>query len=321
MTIRYFDACSGVGGFRAGLERAGGYECVGHSEINRHADRTYRRTYNIKDTEVFYEDITRINTDTLPDFDLLTAGCPCQPFSNAGKRGGFSDPRGTIFFDIARILGAKRPSYLLLENVPGLLSHDKSRTFAHILRTLSDLGYIVEWQIINSAGFVPQARKRLYIIGFSDKQCAGQVLPIFGANTKTPLHIVNNDCALLIKEATKRGYKEAYPGDSVDLAFPGQNTRRGRVGRGIAHTIDTGSTQGVMTQNGRIRRLTPRECFRLQGFYDEQIDKLLDGSSDTAAYKQAGNAVTVDVVHALAMRLKRAHEAVCAATKAEVRAA
>jgi DNA (cytosine-5)-methyltransferase 1 len=113
---------------------------------------------------------------------------------------------------------------------------------------------------------------------------------------------------LLIKEATKRGYAEAAPGDSVDLSFSGSNTRRGRVGAGIAHTIDTGCAQGVMTIKGRIRRLMPRECFRLQGFDEEQIDRLLTDSSDAQAYKQAENAVTVNVVSALGIRLKAMHE-------------
>lgn len=117
---------------------------------------------------------------------------------------------------------------------------------------------------------------------------------------------------LEIKEATKSGYKEARPGDSVDLGFAGQNTRRGRVGKNIAHTLDTGCTQGVVTPQLRIRRLMPRECFRLQGFSEAQIDRLLSVDSDTQAYKQAGNAVTVNVVHAIALRLKAAHEAAMA---------
>ena len=111
---------------------------------------------------------------------------------------------------------------------------------------------------------------------------------------------------LLIKEATKCGFKEANTGDSVDLAYAGNNTRRGRVGHDIAHTLDTGSTQGVVTLSGRIRRLTPRECFRLQGFREEQIDKILAITSDSQAYKQAGNCVTVNVVYAIGLRIKAA---------------
>lgn len=119
----------------------------------------------------------------------------------------------------------------------------------------------------------------------------------------------------MIKEATKIGKKAASPGDSVDLSFADQNTRRGRVGRKIAHTLNTSSLQGVVTNNLRLRRLTPRECFRLQGFSEPQIDKLLSVDSDTQAYKQAGNAVTVNIVHAIGLRLQAAHKA---AIKAEV---
>jgi DNA (cytosine-5)-methyltransferase 1 len=328
MTIRFFDMFAGVGGFRAGLERAGGYECAGHCEIDKHAAAAYRRIFKLKESEVFYEDATKIDTSALPEFDLLCAGFPCQSFSIAGKRRGFSDPRGTMFFELARLVGARRPSYLLLENVPGLLSHDKGRTFAAILDTLCGLGYSVEWQVLDSRDFgVPQARRRVYLVGYSDPRCAGQVLPVRSADEKA--HIQRSDTdgaghltashraeessvALLIKDGTARGYKEAIPGDSVDLGYAGTDARRGRVGAGIAHTLNTGGKQGVVTTAGRIRRLTPRECFRLQGFTDAQIDRLLERSSDTQAYKQAGNAVTVNVVHALALRLKEAHAAAMA---------
>lgn len=428
--LRFFDMFSGIGGFRAGLERAGGFTCVGHCEIDKHADKAYRAAHNIKTSEVFYDDATTINTDTMPDFDLLCGGFPCQAFSIAGKRKGFEDARGTLFFEIARVARAKQPAYLLLENVPGLLSHDGGRTFAAILDTLCDLGYSVEWQVLNSKDFgVPQSRRRVYIIGYLDPRCAGKVLPVRetdpktlmllidgrqdsrvydpagvsktllakagGMGGKTGLYAVGFDRkhgitkeldtaytltagdfrglnrnhtqnavlevasetahavltperetvrqrgrrikaagepmftltsqdrhgVLLIKEATKSGGKEATPGDSIDLSYPDTNTRRGRVGKNIAHTLNTGGSQGVLTAGGRIRRLMPRECFRLQGFSEEQIDKFLSVDSDAQAYKQAGNAVTVNVVHALGLRLKTAHEAAVAATGAEQEAA
>ena len=418
--IRFFDMFAGVGGFRAGLERAGGYECIGHCEIDRHADAAYRRVHNIKESEVYYEDATKIDTHSMPGFDLLCAGFPCQAFSIAGKRQGFADPRGNLFFEIARVVRAKKPAYILLENVPGLLSHDQGRTFAAILSTLCELGYCCEWQVLNSKDFgVPQSRRRVYIVGYLDRGCAGQVLPIRCSNPasliqviggrqdsrvydasglsktllaksggpggKTGLYFIDLNAkpkitpqarclkarydsgvsnrkgensgvidvsahavmtpqretvrqngrrikaagepmftltsqdrhgVLLIKEATKRGFKEAAPGDSVDLAFAGTNTRRGRVGAAVAQTLNTGSTQGVVTLTGRIRRLMPRECLRLQGFSEGQIDRLLENTSDAQAYKQAGNAVTVNVVHSLGLRLKTAHEAAVAPTQA-----
>ncbi len=442
---------AGIGGFRSGLTLAGGFECVGHCEIDRYADASYRAIHDIKESEAFYPDARKIEPRDMPDFDLICGGFPCQSFSNAGKRKGFDDARGTLFFEIARVVKERRPSYLLLENVPGLLSHDSGRTFSTILATLNDLGYSIEWSVLNSKHFgVPQSRRRVFIIGYLDPRCAGKILPVFGTNGKaliqlaggsqgsrvydadgvactqtagaggmggkTGLYLVGFNrkegitgemenaktlqagdfrglnrnqtqnavfvdlcyghptvtdearcitanynksrmsshkgemsgvfegeaCAvltperekvrqqgrrvknpgepmftltaqdkhgvLLIKEATKRGYKEAQDGDSVDLGYAGSNTRRGRVGRDIAHTLDTGSTQGIV-KRGRIRRLMPKECLRLQGFNDEQIDKILTFTSDAQAYKQAGNSVTVGVIYAIALRIKAVDDA------------
>ena len=338
--IRYFDMFAGIGGFRAGFDRAGGYQCVGHCEIDKYADAGYRAIHDIRKEECFYPNARDIDPAALPDFDLLCGGFPCQSFSLAGKREGFKDPRGTLFFEISRLAEARRPPYLLLENVPGLLSHDKGQTFTAILRTLSDLGYGVEWMVCNSADHgVPQARKRVFIVGYLDPRCAGKILPVPEAAGPAPvqvlggpqgkrvystrgsavtqlaktdgrgngLYFVNQSKGadvLYIKEATKRGFAEAVPGDAVSLAYSGSNTRRGRVGRDFAHTLTTDCTQGVVTACGRIRRLTPRECLRLQGFHDDQIDRLLSVTSNAQAYKQAGNAVTVNVVEAIARQLQ-----------------
>lgn len=342
--IKFFDMFSGIGGFRTGFERAGGFECVGHCEIDKYADAAYRAAHDIKESEVYYKDATEISTDTMPDIDILCGGFPCQSFSIAGKRKGFDDTRGTLFFEIARVARERHVPMLLLENVPGLLSHDGGRTFAAILGTLNELGYGVEWQVLDSSDFgVPQRRKRVYIVAYLDKRCAGQILPIRGTGGKALVTVIPGGRhsrvyspegasrtvttksdggglyavkALPIKEATKRGYSEAFPGDSVSLSFAGQNLKRARVGKEIAHTLDTGggSSHGVVTAKGRIRRLTPRECFRLQGFSDAQIDKFLSVDSETQAYKQAGNAVTANVVHALALKIKALDKAVFAPT-------
>ncbi|HIZ29889.1 MAG TPA: DNA (cytosine-5-)-methyltransferase [Candidatus Fournierella merdipullorum] len=374
---------AGIGGFRAGLTRAGGFQCVGHCEIDKYADASYRAIHDIEKEECYYPDAREIDPASMPDFDLLCGGFPCQAFSLAGRRKGFDDARGTLFFEIARLAEVKRPAYLLLENVPGLLSHDGGRTFAVILSALHDLGYHVEWSVLNSKHFgVPQSRRRVFLICYLDPRCAGKILPVFGNDgkaliqlvggpqghrvydpegvactqtagggglgVKTGLYLVPDDpkatfvdlCAghpkqtgqarcvtarygqttlsnhrgersgvLLIKEATKKGYKEASPGDSVDLGYAGSNTRRGRVGHDIAHTLDTGSsTQGIVARGGRIRRLMPRECLRLQGFEDSQIDRILAITSDAQAYKQAGNSVTVNVIEAIARRIRATDE-------------
>lgn len=372
---------AGIGGFRAGLTRAGGFQCVGHCEIDKYADASYRAIHNIGKEERYYPDAREIDPGDLPDFDLLCGGFPCQAFSLAGRRKGFEDARGTLFFEIARLAQAKRPSYLLLENVPGLLSHDGGRTFSAILAALNDLGYFVEWTVLNSKHFgVPQSRRRVFIICYLDPRCAGKILPVFGTDGKALVQIINGPqgsrvydtegvactqtagaggmggktglylvqpahasfvdlCAgeprqtkdarcitarygqttlsnhraersgvLLIKEATKKGYKEALPGDTVDLGYAGSNTRRGRVGHDIAHTLETSCIQGIVQLGGRIRRLMPRECLRLQGFEDAQIDKILAINSDAQAYKQAGNSVTVNVIEAIGRRIRAVDE-------------
>lgn len=411
-TIRFFDLFSGIGGFREGLRRAGGFTCVGHCETDLYADRNYRVLFDTEG-EWFCSDARQIETDRMPDFDLLCAGFPCQAFSIAGRREGFADARGTLFFEVARLVAAKRPSYFLLENVPGLLSHDKGRTFHTILHTFSELGYHVEWKVLNSKDFgVPQSRKRVYIVGYLDQRCAGKILPFPKANAAALIQCIPGEqgkrvynpkglsCTLTsgaggmggktglyevglpIKENTKKGYKMAYEGDSIDLGYPGINSRRGRVGRKIAHTLTTGSYQGTLhfidmsvppliteyarslntkqdssihnhkgecsgvlveegpravinpakgktrqngrrvkepeepmftitasdrhgiVYHGRIRRLVPRECLRLQGYRDDQIDKMEAITSDNQLYKQAGNGVTVNVIEAIGKCLK-----------------
>ena len=370
---------AGIGGFRAGLTRAGGFQCVGHCEIDKYAEASYRAIHDIRKEERYYPDARAIDPNDLPDFDLLCGGFPCQAFSLAGRRKGFDDARGTLFFEMARLAETRRPSYLLLENVPGLLNHDGGRTFAAILSALSDLGYHVEWAVLNSKHFgVPQSRRRVFLICYLDPRCAGKILPVFGNGAKTLIQLIGGaqghrvydpegvactqtagggglgvktglyllppdapfvdlcaghpkrtrqarcitarygqttlsnhkaerSGALLIKEATRKGYQEAAPGDSVDLGYPDSATRAGRVGSGVAH--DAASVQGIVERGGRIRRLMPRECLRLQGFEDEQIDRILAINSDAQAYKQAGNSVTVTVIEAIGRRIRAVDEA------------
>ena len=366
--MTFLDFFSGIGGFRKGFELCG-MRCVGHCEIDKYADQSYRALFDTKG-EWFHGDVREADPDEMPDFDLLCGGFPCQAFSLAGRRQGFGDPRGTLFFELARLAEARHPRYLLFENVPGLLSHDGGRTFAAILDSLDRLGYGVEWQVLNSKDFgVPQSRRRVYIVGYLDDRCRGKILPFTetagtslaqiqpgtqgeriysptgvsctlsalagGFGGRTGLYAVG----LPIKEATRKGYKIAYPGDSIDISYYSTNTRRGRVGHKIAHTLTTSSTQGTLCfidmnrdpetteiarcltakQNGgirnhkreasgvlfagRIRRLTPRECLRLQGWQDDRIDKVLAIQSDNQIYRQAGNGVTVTVVEAIGRRL------------------
>ena len=278
--IRYFDMFAGIGGFRAGLTHAGGFQCVGHCEIDKYADASYRAIHHPGKEEFYYPDARTIDPDTMPDFDLLCGGFPCQAFSTAGKRLGFEDSRGTLFFEIARLAAARRPSYLLLENVPGLLSHDKGRTFTAILSTLSELGYGIEWLVLNSKDFgVPQSRRRVYIVCYLDRRCAGKVLPVRPPSGATPIRLFG----------TRLGARVYDPSGTAITQLTD--------GRGL-----------YLTSEGRVRRLTPRESLRLQGFGEDQIDRLLAITSDAQAYKQAGNSVTVNVIEAIGRNLQAVHE-------------
>ena len=323
--LRVFSMFTGIGGFEVGLTNSNlAYEMVGFSEVDKYAIQIYNKHFKgVKN----YGDATTINETELPNFDLLVGGFPCQAFSMAGKRKGFNDTRGTLFFDIARILSEKKPKYFILENVKGLLSHDKGRTLQTIFGVLSDLGYEYQWEVLNSKNFgVPQNRERVYIVGYLRGASRPKIFPIgqseevsdtsresqgsessqvsstITSNYKRGVHamgeqyIVEN--RIKIKEATKKGYAVAEEGDSINLSVPNSNTRRGRVGKKIAQTIDTGMQQHTL-QDSQIRRLTPRECERLQGFPDDWTE----GISDTQRYKCLGNAVTTNVVTAIINRL------------------
>jgi len=163
----------GIGGFDLALIR-NGWKCEGYYEIDKYATSVYNKNFGTKYKPT---DITTVNAKDIPDHDLLVGGFPCQSFSIAGKRKGFMDTRGTLFFDIARIVKEKRPKNILLENVKGLLNHDKGNTFKTILQTFDELGYNVEWQVCNSKNYVPQNRERVFIIGHSRKKCSGKVFP------------------------------------------------------------------------------------------------------------------------------------------------
>ena len=369
------DMFAGIGGFRSGLEAVGGFRCVGYCEIDPYPRRAYEALYDTTE-EVYYPDAREIDPASLPDFDLVCGGFPCQTFSIAGRRGGFADTRGTLFFEIARIAEAKRPRYLLLENVPGLLSHDEGRTFQTILHALDELGYDVAWQVLNSKDFgVPQSRNRVYIVGYLRGECAGEVLAFNQTSPSTLSEIGKHpegsrvydfnglSCTLAancggfggktgmyavpVNCKTRLGYQTAYVGDGNGALLSGQAPGAGRacfvdlnenpaftdiarcvttrqdawIGShprersGVFQEVQAGEYNGkfvlVVTDAdgevhyGVIRKLTPRECWRLQGFTDEQFNKVAAlGFSDGRLYKMAGNAVSVPVISALGQRLK-----------------
>lgn len=466
--IKFIDLFAGIGGIRLGMEQAG-HECVAFCEIDKFAKRSYKAIHDTTNEEE-YDDITDISDAEWRKYkgtvDVVCGGFPCQAFSVAGKRKGFDDVRGTMFFYLANAVKQIEPRYFIFENVKGLLNHDKGRTFGTILNALDELGYDVEWHLYNSKDYgVPQNRERVYIVGHSRRYGRREILPFGrengavvgedtlnvvrvgnvnpsgngmngnvysddglsptlttnkGEGTKIMLsdntiiddtqegfngikvyngyaptlrssryglkvaEITKEEPKILIKEATKKGYAEASVGDSVgdsvNYSIPTSKTRRGRVGKGVANTLDTGCQQGVVVpaltpdrlvkrQNGRrfkedgepmftintqdrhgvllgykcliddtqtgfgsmriyndtsptlrssrfglkalleectqlrIRKLTPLECWRLQGFPDELFYKAQAVNSNSQLYKQAGNSVTVNVAYDVAKHI------------------
>ena len=358
MAIKFIDLCSGIGGFHSGLTATGHYECVGHAEIDPHASKAYAAIYG-KEGGLNYGDLRKIKPKKLPDFDLLCAGFPCQSFSVAGRRLGFQDTRGTVFFEIARIIAEKRPPSLLLENVPGLLSHDGGRTLTTIFSTLVEMGYHLEWMVLNSKYFgVPQQRRRLYIVGYLDSRCAGKVFPLGSSNAKnlkqlipgaqgqrvyetdgiactqcagaggwggrTGLYFIDmninpkiTDVARCITARHDSGVSnhrgehsavliEEEPPRAVltpDREKVRQQGRRLKEPEEAMFTITAQDKHGIY-HKGRIRKLMPIECWRLQGFTDEQFYKAeATGLKDGHLYKMAGNAVSVPVITAIGQKI------------------
>lgn len=183
--MRFIDFFAGIGGFRLGMEMAG-HTCVGHCEIDKYADKSYRAMHSPGEDEWYAADITDVRPEDVPDADCYCFGFPCQSFSIAGKRGGFDDTRGTLFFEVMRIAKERKPRILFAENVKGLLSHDKGNTFETIITTMEELGYSVEWQVLNSKYFVPQNRERVFIIGHLGGIRGREVFPIGADDEETP---------------------------------------------------------------------------------------------------------------------------------------
>ncbi|KST91528.1 DNA-cytosine methyltransferase [Lactococcus lactis subsp. lactis] len=422
--MKFLDLFAGIGGFRLGLEQAG-HECVGFCEIDKFARQSYKAIHNTEG-EREYHDITTVSNEEWRTLrgtvELICGGFPCQAFSIAGKRKGFLDEtRGTLFFEIARAAEQIKPRTLFLENVRGLLSHDKGRTFRTIISTLNELGYDAEWQILNSKNFgVPQNRERVFIVGHLRGERGREVFPITRENSGA-IDVVNKESGM--PRETNRVYsseglsptlntmqgggrepKIAIPVLTPDRAEKRQNGRRfkedgepmftitaqdrygvilsgninpsgnGMNGNfydsdGLAPTLTTNKGEGpkivqkprgfnkggehefaptlssnswhennllkvggvytndsesyncgilpglsrtLKSQNHdagifdgiRIRKLTPRECWRLQGFPDWAFDKAQEVNSNSQLYKQAGNSVTVPVIYEIARRFE-----------------
>ena len=303
----FIDLFAGIGGLRIPFQENGG-KCVFTSEWDKFAQKTYKINFG----ELPAGDITKISPNEIPEFDILLAGFPCQPFSQAGLKKGFSDTRGTLFFDIERIIKEKRPKAFLLENVKQLAGHDRGRTLKTILNHLISLNYYVDFDVLRAADFgVPQNRERLYIVGF-DKTST----PLIDDKYKFdfPLPTYEKTCVGNILE---KSVDEKYTiSDKLWLGHQRRKKEHEEKGNGFGYSLFNEKSKYTSTLSARYykdgseilisqgvnanpRKLTPRECARLQGF----DDKYLIPVSDTQAYRQFGNSVAVPVVRAISSKM------------------
>jgi len=311
--ITFIDLFSGIGGFRVAFESEGA-KCIFGAENDKYACETYSINFG----EYPYRDVTKLDIKEIPDFDILCAGFPCQPFSIAGHRKGFADTRGTLFFDIERIISAKKPKAFILENVKGLVNHDKGKTFKIILDTLEKkLNYKVFYKVLNSKDFgVPQNRERIYIIGFKDRRIEFEF-----PETLNKTVILNN---IIIKDINDIEHPEVKisPTAKFNIINHLKNhkkyqlikdyeyliayeIRKSRVSfrfDGLSPTLTakmgTGGNNVPVLVN-KMRKLSIRECLRIQGFPDSF--KII--SNRAQSYKQIGNSVSVPVIQKLAKEM------------------
>lgn len=306
--MRVLSLFSGIGGLDSGFSEAG-FDIVWANDFDKYAVETYKANYN---APIICGDINAIELDTLPDFDVLIGGFPCQPFSMMGAELGFEDARGTLFFRIVeiimyRIKNGKKPKAIVLENVRTLRTHDQGRTFRTIRKILTeDLGYKVFDAVLNTADYgIPQTRNRTYIVAFSNseaefafpqKQKLDLTLQDVLEDNVDPKYFLSDTILPTILSDGTGGYKAK---SEIDL----------KIARPLCATMakmHRACQDNYVTQNGRVRRLTPRECARLQGFSDEFVIPV----SDSQAYKQFGNAVTVSVAKAVAVNVRHTLEQV-----------
>ena len=302
--VKVIDLFAGIGGIRLGVEQAfRNIECVFTSEIDKYAVTTYKA--NFKDSHIF-GDITKISENDVPDHDILLAGFPCQPFSQAGLKKGFTDTRGTLFFDIERILLAKQPKAFLLENVKQLKSHDKGRTFQTIINHLNKAGYKVFYEILKARDFgLPQNRERIYIVGFLDHSINFE----FPKPTNLPTRVGDIlddivDEKYTISDKLWNGHKrrkELNKSNGKGFGYGLFNKESAYTNTISARYYKDGSEILIEQENKNPRKLTPREAARLQGFPEDYIIPV----SDAQAYKQFGNSVAVPVIKAIATQMKK----------------
>jgi DNA (cytosine-5)-methyltransferase 1 len=300
--FKFIDLFCGLGGMRIPFEELGG-RSVFSSDHDKFVQQTYAENFG----EIPYGDITGIDEKKIPNFDLLLAGFPCQPFSNAGLRKGFGDTRGTLFFDIARILAHHKPKVILLENVKGFKNHDKGNTFQVIKNTLETLGYNIYTDVLNAKHFgLPQNRERIYIVGFLDHSYKFHFPK--KSNLKTRLGDILEDnvpdkytISDRLWEGHQRRKKEhAEKGNGFGYSLFNHDSEY--TSTISARYYKDGSEILIHQNNRNPRKITPTEALRLQGFPSDYKLPV----SDNQAYKQCGNSVAVPVIRAIAKNIKNA---------------
>ena len=307
-TPTFIDLFAGIGGFRLALESFG-LNCVFSSESNKYAQETYYANFG----KTPHGDITEIDSKKIPNHDILCAGFPCQAFSISGKRLGFEDTRGTLFFEIARIAKHHKPKILFLENVKNFASHDEGKTLETVKDTLEEIGYDVFYKILNASNFgLPTARKRIYILGFrKDLKIQNFIFPkplnkntslktFLETNEKTKNYIIERDDIFFLDPP--KSFTEDLPQKPVRIGVINKGGQGERIydvkGHAITLSANGGgaaSKTGAYLVDGKVRKLSPTECAKIMGFPDNFKIPV----SDAQAYKQFGNSVAIPVVKAI----------------------
>ena len=326
--MKFLDLFAGIGGFRRGLELAG-HQCVGFCEFDTFATASYTSMHLITDIqreelkeipkdkrqkeilkdeyrngEWYASDIRGVRASELPNADCWCFGSPCQDFSISGKRKGLDGDRSSLIREVFRILDEfqekDRPEWLIYENVKRVLSSNRGLDYLSILSEMDRLGYDIEWQNINSRWFVPQNRERIYTVGHLRRYGSAKILPIEGANRENSASINERKYPCFVDMNYGAGIKTTEAARALQSRYyKGVSSRNGEVS-GVA-------VKAYNSDTIAIRKLTPRECFRLQGWSDDYFERSAMVCSDTQLYKQAGNGVTVPVVEAIGKEIAR-HE-------------
>lgn len=319
MKLKCASFFAGVGGIDMGFEQTNFFKTVYANEFDEYPVKTYEQNFNVK---VDCRDINLVKADEIPDFDVMLAGFPCQAFSVAGLRKGFDDEkgRGTLFFELIRIIKEKKPSIVFLENVKNLVGHDNGNTFAVILEELEKQGYKVKYAVLNAMeyGNIPQNRERIYIVGFQDEEVYQRfVFPMPTKLTTKLSDIIDFETKMdekyYYREGKYRGdmYEQlvaAMDDDSAVYQWRRKYVRKNKSG--VVPTLTANQGEGghnvclIKTKHG-IRKMTPHECFNTQGF---PKDFKLPVMSDARLYKQAGNSVCVSVIHRIAKEIVKAYK-------------